>query len=77
MNGNEKPVFVKIDEYKQVLDTLGLIRKNVAEAKKIFSELTAIKDREGAELQTWGTNLDEIEEKLGEIDKMMVDPGRW
>ncbi|HIH05103.1 TPA: hypothetical protein HA281_00635 [Candidatus Woesearchaeota archaeon] len=77
MNGNEKPVFVKIDEYKQVLDTLGLIRKNVAEAKKVFSELAAIKDQEDAELQTWGTNLDEIEAKLGEIDKMMVDPGRW
>lgn len=70
-------VFVKIDEYKQVLDTIELIKKNLWEAKKVLTELNALKDQENMELASWGTNLDEIEAKLGEIDKMMVDPGQW
>ncbi len=77
MNGGEAPVFVKIEEYRQVLDTIELIKKNLAEAKRIFAELNTIKDRENAELQSWGANLEEIEAKLGEIDRMMVDPGQW
>lgn len=70
-------VFVKIDEYKQVLDTIELIKKNLWEAKKVLTELNALKDQENMELASWGTNLDEIEAKLGEIDKTMVDPGQW
>ncbi len=77
MNNREAPVFVKIEEYKQVIDTIDLIKKNLAEAKKVFAELTSLKDQENAELQSWGANIEEIEAKLGEIDKMVVNPGQW
>ncbi|HLD87247.1 MAG TPA: hypothetical protein VJB12_04215 [Candidatus Nanoarchaeia archaeon] len=74
---NQAAVFVKIDEYKQVLDTVEIIKKNLAEAKKVLTELNAIKDAENAELTSWGSNLDEIEAKLNDIDRMMIEPGQW
>ena len=74
---NQAAVFVKIDEYKQVLDTIDLIKKNLMEAKKVLGELNAIKEQENSEFASWGTNLDEIEAKLTEIDKMLVEPGQW
>ena len=74
---NQAAVFVKIDEYKQVLDTVELIKKNLGEAKKVLAELNTIKDAENAELASWGQNLDEIEAKISDMDKLMMDPGQW
>ncbi len=74
---NQAAVFVKIDEYKQVLDTVELIKKNLNEAKKVLGELNAIKDAENQELASWGANLEEIEAKISDMDKLMIDPGQW
>ncbi len=76
MNGREAPVFVKIDDYKQVLDAVDLIKKNISEAKKVLAELNTLKDQENAELASWGSNLDEMEAKIEEMGRMMADPGQ-
>ena len=47
---NTAPVFVKIDEYKDVIDVLHLIRTKIAEAKKTLAQINELKNREDNEL---------------------------
>ena len=69
-------VFVKIEDYKEVLEVINAIKKNLAEARKTLDELTALKEQENSELQAWTSNLEEIEAKIEVIDKMMYEPSQ-
>ncbi|MBU0629166.1 MAG: hypothetical protein KKC75_08315 [Nanoarchaeota archaeon] len=67
-------VFVKIDSYKDVLNTVGLIKDKLNEAKDTLSKLKDIKQREDAELDKWNSKLAEIESKVDGIDQILFQP---
>ena len=67
-------VFVKIDNYKDVLNTVGLIKDKLNEAKDTLTKLKGIKQREDAELDKWNSKLAEIESKIDGIDQILFQP---
>lgn len=70
----EAPVFVKIEDYKDILDVLELIKDRLAEAKRTLGDINELKNDEDAELELWGSTLGEIEKKLESIDRTLFEP---
>jgi tetrahydromethanopterin S-methyltransferase subunit G len=68
------PVFVKIDEYKDVLDVLGLLNKKLERAREIIEKLNELKAEEDAELEIWQKELSEVEKKLEFMNHTLVEP---
>ena len=68
------PVYVKIDEYDQVLDVLESVKKSIAEARRTLEELNQLREEENAEFQKWLNSLDDIEDRVDEMDKMVFEP---
>ncbi len=68
------PVFVKIEDYKDILDVLDLIKDKLAEAKRTLADLNELKNDEDAELELWSSTLNEIENKLDDIDRSLFEP---
>ena len=68
------PVFVKIEDYKDILDVLDLIKDKLAEAKRTLAALNELKNDEDAELELWSSTLNEIENKLDDIDRSLFEP---
>ena len=68
------PVFVKIEDYKDILDVLDLIKDKLAEAKRTLADLNELKNDEDAELELWSSTLNEIENKLNDIDRSLFEP---
>ena len=68
------PVFVKIDDYKDILDVLDLIKGKLAEAKRTLADINELKNDEDAELELWSSTLNEIENKLNDIDRSLFEP---
>lgn len=68
------PVYVRIEEYKDVLDVMNLIKSKIAEAKETLAKLNDIKNEEDAELELWHTNLEEVERKVDFADKALFEP---
>ena len=68
------PVFVKVDDYREILDVLEMIRAKVNEIKQTIGSLKSLRSEENAELEVWGNTISEIERKIGSIDKMMFEP---
>ncbi len=62
------PVFVKIDEYKEVLDILDVIKNKINGAEGMLKEIKQLKDEEDRELAAWTANLDDITKKIESID---------
>jgi hypothetical protein len=63
------PVFVKIDEYKEVLDVLDVIKGKIETARKTLIEINKLKDEEDRELTAWVKNVDDIQARILSIDK--------
>ena len=74
MGTGEAPVFVKIEDYKDTIDVLDLIKDRLAEAKRTLSDINELKNDEDSELELWSSTLNEIERKLVSIDRTLFEP---
>jgi len=70
----EAQVFVKIDSYKDVLHTIGLIKDRLNEAKNTLGKIKELKNQEDSELESWGSKLSDIESKMEGIDHILFEP---
>jgi len=68
------PVFVKIDEYKDILEIIGLIKSKLEQARDTLNKIVEIKNQEDNELVTWQNDLDEVEKKIALIDGTLFEP---
>lgn len=70
----EAQVFVKIDNYKDILSTVGLIKDKLDNAKNTLARVRELKNQEDSELENWDGKLNEIESKIEEIDRILFEP---
>ena len=71
MTKEDVPVYVKVDEFKDLLDVMSLIKDKVDEARATLGRINEIKNEEDSELEMWKNELDEIERKLHYIDRSL------
>jgi len=70
----ETPVFIKIDEYKDVLDIIHLTKSKIKEARSLIEKINELKNAEDSELDSWHSSIDEIEKRVMFIDKTLFEP---
>ncbi|VVB81634.1 Uncharacterised protein [uncultured archaeon] len=68
------PVFVKIDEYKDIADIMTLMREKLRQAKFLLDKIAELKAQEDAELATWAKELEDVEERVASVDKALSEP---
>ncbi len=69
----EKPIFVKIEQYKEALDNIDSIKTKVREAEELLSRLDQLRLQEDKELQNWHDNIARIKDKLISVDKKLFE----
>ena len=69
----EKPVFVKIEQYREALDNIEAIKTKVHEAEELLSRLDQLRSQEDKELQNWHENISRIKDKLLSVDKKLFE----
>ena len=68
------PVFIKVDEYKEILDVLDMIKGKIKEIRDTLGSINALRNEEDAELAMWNNTISEIEKKIDGIDRIMFEP---
>ena len=68
------PVFVKVDEYKEILDVLDMIKAKVKEIRGTLGNINELRNEEDSELAMWNGTINEIEKKIDGIDRIMFEP---
>jgi hypothetical protein len=71
---SQMPLFVKVEEYKDILDVINMVRSKLDAAKKTLGKINDLKNEEDAELELWHTTLDEVEHKIDFVDKTLFEP---
>jgi len=68
------PIFVRIDEYKDVLEVMDLLNKKLAKAKEIIENINGLKAEEDAELEMWQRELADVEKKISFMNHSLTEP---
>ncbi len=68
------PVFVKLDEYKEVVQILEETKEKLAKARELLSKIEELKRQEDSELESWSIELSEAEERIEDVDKILLKP---
>lgn len=69
-----KNVFIKIEEYNDILDIIALVNEKVKEARIVLGKINDLKNQEDSELEAWKNSLDDVERKLKYIDQTLFKP---
>ena len=69
----EKPVFVKIERYREAMAEVDNLKQKLKETEYILDKLEDIRTQEQVELSNCHNNVNKIKEKLLEIDKKLFE----
>jgi hypothetical protein len=69
----EKSVFVRIDEYKEIISLFDNVRSQLDKTRSILDKINGLRSEEQIEIELWNKSIMEIEKKLEFIDKTMND----
>lgn len=70
----DAPIFVKIREYKGLLNTINILKSKLNEAKNTLARIHDIKSEEDSELELWSNTLDGVKERIEDIDRRLFEP---
>ena len=71
---DKAPVFVKIEDYKDIVDLHALIKDRTKQAKFLLDKVREIKDQEDAEIISWAKKLEDVSQRIHEIDRSLFEP---
>ncbi|MFC1727856.1 hypothetical protein ACFLZ7_00115 [Nanoarchaeota archaeon] len=69
----DKPVFIKIDKFENVVAAVEVIRKKINEAKTTLTKLSELKSQEDGELDKWSAELGDVENKIDVVETMLSE----
>lgn len=72
-NVGNRPVFVQIDDYKDAMNSIEVLKQKIREVEYILDRLNEIKSQEQLEISNCETSLNKIKEKLISIDKKLFE----
>ena len=70
----KSPVFIKIDEYRKVLEMVDDLKKKTGEVRSTISEIKELRDKEQETLQFWEQKIEDVDKKSMYIDQTLFEP---
>ena len=70
----KSPVFIKIDKYRQVLDVVDVLKKQVDDIRSTLQQIKRLKTQEEEEIRIWEANIAEVEKKILFVDQTLFEP---
>lgn len=69
----QKPVFVKVEDYQEVISSIEILKNKLKETRRVLDRLNELKEMENNELSAWANEISDIERKINFIDKSMLN----
>ncbi len=66
-------VFIKIDNYREVLDLIDELKQQLEGVQGTLDELTALREKEDQELIMWKKHLHAVHDNLATVDKTLFE----
>jgi len=68
---DEKPIFIKLEEFENISVVLDDIKKKTEDAKSKLADIRAMKDKEEAALREWEEKVENIFKYLDKVESLL------
>jgi hypothetical protein len=68
------PLFIKVENYKEVLELMRTIKKRIAESKRNLEKISSLKAEEDSKIEEWEEIIMKLEKKIDFVDENMFEP---
>jgi len=68
------PLFIKVENYREVLELMRSIKKKVIESKATLEKIYELKGEEDLKIEEWDDILKDLEKKVDFIDEGLFEP---
>lgn len=68
-----EPIFVKTDQYQNMIDSINKINNKMKECDFIAEELNEIKNKKDKEFNRWRINLEDMQRKVSLVEKSLFE----
>ena len=72
----ENQIFIKVEENKEVLDLIEVMKKKLEDIKANFDQIELLKKEEEDLMASWKENIKKAEERIVTIDKNIFNKGK-
>ncbi len=69
----ETPVFVKIEEYKELLSIMNVIDKKLEDVRETLAKVKKLKHEEDEQIISWTANLNDVSKKIDYINELLAE----
>ena len=66
---DKSATFVKIDDYRKVLEVVDKLKEQIANARVSFDKVNDLRHQEEELISEWQTHIDHVEERVVDLDK--------
>jgi len=70
---DKKSLYVKVEDYKDIVDIMTLVKKKIQDAKGMLNNINTLKNDEDAEIEEWNSTLQEIDRKIDDLDRTLFE----
>ncbi len=74
MDDQKAPVFVKVDEYRSILELLDAVKQKLGQARSLLARVNELKQQEDAQIDAWAKDIDDVEDRLSSISNSFMEP---
>ena len=74
MEEKSASLFIKVENYREVIELMRTIKRKVEEAKSLLEKIYAVKGEEDAKIEEWDDLLKDIEKKTSFVDESLFEP---
>ncbi len=65
------PIFVRIEQYKDLVKTIADIERRTKDAERLLAELRELKAEEDARIAAWDASLGNVSKRSAELRKIL------
>jgi hypothetical protein len=74
MDDQRAPVFVKVEEYRSILELLDTVKQRLGQARELLAKVNDLKQQEDQQIENWARDIDDVEDRLSSISKSLLEP---
>jgi len=67
------PIYVKVDDYKDIVDIVSVIKTKIDQSKVLIDQINNIKAEEDSEIELWLAEVEEIENKIDTTEAILFN----
>ena len=68
-----RPIFIKVDKFKEILESIEVVDRKIKEVEKIIDKLKEVRLKEDQQMASWEQEIEELKKRLEAVGETLSE----